>query len=77
MVLDNLGMFKLVQVESNTNLPVYKELSDQKVTSTLAFELKYMDKVVGLIRFDMCSIDRFWQQNDISTLRKKGDTEQW
>ncbi len=67
-VLDNLGMFKLVQVQSNKDLPVYKQLNDQEVTSTLAFELKYMEKVVGLIRFDMCSINRFWQQNDISTL---------
>lgn len=68
MVLDNLGMFKIVQVESNKDLPIYQELSDQNVKSTLAFELKYMDKIVGFIRFDMCTIDRFWQQNDISTL---------
>ncbi len=66
--LDRLGMLKLVQVESNKTLNIYPILHEQKTTAILAFEIKYMEKHIGMIRFDMCSINRFWQQNEISTL---------
>ncbi len=66
--LDRLGMLKLVQVESNKSLNIYPILHEQKTTAILAFEIKYMEKFIGMIRFDMCSINRFWQQNEVSTL---------
>ncbi len=67
--LDKTGMLKFVQVDSNkSNKKLYEILKEQNTSAILAFEMKYMDKIMGLIRFDMCSINRFWQQNDVSAL---------
>lgn len=67
--LDKTGMLKYVQLDSNRdNLELYKILKEQNTSAILAFEMKYMDKTLGLIRYDMCSINRFWQQNDVSSL---------
>ncbi len=67
--LDKTGMLKYVQVESNKdNIELYKLLKNQNTSAILAFELRYMDKILGLIRYDMCSINRFWQQKDVSAL---------
>lgn len=66
--LDSLGMLKIVQVESNKHLTIYNDLHNQQTSAILAFELKCRDENVGFIRFDMCSINRFWQTNDIYSL---------
>lgn len=67
---DKTGMLKFVQVESNyhTNPELCELLKSQNTTSILAFEMSYMDKKMGLLRFDMCSTNRFWTQDDISSL---------
>ncbi len=66
---DQTGMLKYVQIEANkTNKELYELLKSQNTSAILAFELKYMDKILGIIRYDMCSINRFWQQNDVASL---------
>ena len=69
-MLDKTGMVRLVQVASckETYPEVYKMLVDQGASAILGFELKYVDRNLGFIRFDMCSINRFWQPNDIASL---------
>ncbi len=65
---DNTGMVKMVQVDSNKNVPVYPILKEDDVSAILAFVLKYTDIEVGLIRFEMCNSNRFWNPKDISAL---------
>lgn len=67
---DKMGMLKYVQLESNkdNNIELYNLLKSQEVTSILAFEMQYMNSVLGLIRFDVCQHNRFWTQNDVSSL---------
>ena len=69
-MLDKTGMVRLVQVASckEKHPEVYKMLVDQGASAILGFELKYVDRNLGFIRFDMCSINRFWQPNDIASL---------
>ena len=67
---DKTGMVKFVQVDSNysSNPELCDLLKRQNTTAILAFEMTYMEKKMGLIRFDMCSTNRFWSQEDISAL---------
>ncbi len=66
--LDKTGMLKLVQVHANQNLEVYPILKRDNTTAILAFELAGDNKIFGLIRYEMCSINKFWQQQDVSAL---------
>ena len=65
---NNQGMVKIVQVDSNKNLPIYDILKQDDISSLLAIDLLYTDIEVGLLRFEMANSNRFWNQNDISTL---------
>ena len=65
-VYDTIKMLKLNQVESNTDLPIYKQLRTEKASSVLAFELIHEDKVYGQVRFDMIYQNRFWQDKNVS-----------
>lgn len=66
---DGTGMLKIVQVNSTIENDELKHLLlKQNTSAILAFELRYMKQVFGLIRYDMCSINRFWQQTEISAL---------
>ena len=65
---DNVGMVKINQVDSNKNLPIYGILKEDDISALLALDLLYTDIEVGLIRFEMCNSNRFWNQNDISAL---------
>lgn len=65
---NNLGMVKIVQVDSNKDLPIYNILKEDDVSSLLAIDLFYTDIEVGLLRFEMANSNRFWNQSDISTL---------
>ncbi|MBR6071362.1 MAG: EAL domain-containing protein [Acholeplasmatales bacterium] len=66
--LDKTGMLRIVQVQSNKNLPVYPLLNDDKSSAVLAFSLTAENKIYGLVRYEMCSINKFWQQQDIASL---------
>lgn len=67
--IDKTGMLKIVNIYHDTVHEGLTELLISQNTSALiAFEMKYMDKYMGLIRFDICSGPKFWQQNDISSL---------
>ncbi len=66
--LDKTDMLKLIQVHANKNLPVYPILERDHTSSILAFGLVADGKVFGLIRFEMCSINRFWQNQDVAAL---------
>ncbi len=65
---DNMGMVKFIQIDGNKNLPVYNILKEDEVSALLAFNLKYNDIEVGLIRFEMTTSNKFWNQNDVSAL---------
>lgn len=67
---DQTGMLKYVQLDSNkdTNPELYNLLKGQNVSAILAFEMKHMNSFLGMIRFDMCSSNRFWSQADVSSL---------
>ncbi len=65
---DKTGMLKIVQLGANKHLPIYEMLEKQGTTAILAFEMIANNKCVGQIRFDMCSINKYWQQNDVSSL---------
>ena len=65
---DANGMFKINQVESNKNHPLYNLLEESSTTAILSFELEVSEKKLGSITFDMCTGNRFWQKNEISTL---------
>ncbi len=67
--IDKTGMIKIVDINQKTrNTKLYDLLKGQNTTALVAFEMKYMDKYMGLIRFDMCDKSRFWNQNDLSSL---------
>lgn len=66
--LDKTGMLKLVQVHANKTLPVYPILERDKTSALLAFELNGEGKIFGLVRYEMCSINKFWQQQDVASL---------
>ena len=66
--LDKTGMLKLVQVHANKNLPVYPILERDNTTAILAFELAGDGKIFGLVRFEMCSINKFWQHQDVAAM---------
>lgn len=66
--LGEANMVKLNQVSSNTNIPCYKSLVNNNTSAILAFELRGDGKAFGIIKYEMTSINRFWQQNDVSTL---------
>ncbi len=66
---DNIGMIKFSQVESNKdNIELYTQLKEQQTTAMLALQLTTKDRICGVIRFDMCSTNRFWTQKDVSDL---------
>ena len=67
-VYDKLNMIKINQVESNTDLPIYQQISKEKTKSVLAFELIHEDKIYGQVRFDMIYSTRFWEPKNVSTL---------
>ncbi len=67
--IDKTGMIKIVDINQKTShIDLYNLLKSQNTTALVAFEMKYMDKYMGLIRFDMCTKSRFWTQNDLSSL---------
>lgn len=67
--IDKTGMIKIVDIHQKTShIDLYNLLKSQNTTALVAFEMKYMDKYMGLIRFDMCTKSRFWTQNDLSSL---------
>ena len=65
---DKTGMLKIVQLGANKHLSIYDKLEKEGTTAILAFEMRPENKCVGQIRFDMCSINKYWQQNDVSSL---------
>ena len=65
---DNIGMVKINQVDSNKHLPIYNILKEADISAMLALDLLYTDIEVGLLRFEMCNTNRFWNQNEISAL---------
>lgn len=67
---DQTGMLKYVQLDSNkdSNPELHALLKGQNVSAILAFEMKYMNNFLGMIRFDMCTSNRFWTQADVSSL---------
>ena len=65
---DTLKMIKVNQVKSNPDLPIYEQLTKEKTSSILAFELIHEDKVYGQVRFDMIYKNRFWQPKNVSAL---------
>ncbi|MBO5711572.1 MAG: EAL domain-containing protein [Acholeplasmatales bacterium] len=68
--LDNTKMLKIVQIESNKDKlgNLYNILKKQKSSAILAFELEYKNTIYGLVRFEMCSTNRFWQQSNVASL---------
>ncbi|MCR5350345.1 MAG: GGDEF and EAL domain-containing protein [Acholeplasmatales bacterium] len=67
-VYDKTHMIKINQVSSNKELAIYDILSSQRTSAIVAFELVYEGKYYGQIRFDMCTINRFWVSTDVSAL---------
>ena len=65
---DNMKMIKINQVESNKDLPIYEQISSEKTTALLAFELIHEDKIYGQVRFDMLHKNRFWEPKNVSAL---------
>ena len=63
------GMLKYNQVESVKTSPLYEILHKAKTSAILAFRLELNGKDLGLINFSMCSINRFWSKDEISSLR--------
>ena len=66
--LDQTGMLKIVQTQSNRENPIMQILIRQKCSSLLGFRLLYKNKDLGFIRFEMCTINKFWQDADVSSL---------
>ncbi len=60
--------FKINQVESNKNLSIYDQLSNEHVSAFYACELIYENRLFGIVRYDMCENNRFWRSTDISAL---------
>ena len=65
---DKNGIVRIVQVDSNKNLPIYPYLKEDDISALLAFDLTYLDTEVGLIRFEMHDTNRFWSQIDVASL---------
>ena len=65
---NNLGMVKLVQVDSNKDLPIYDILKQDDISALLAIDLLYTNIEVGLLRFEMANSNRFWTTDEIATL---------
>ncbi len=66
---DQTGMIKYNQVKKEqVDLPYIKLLLEQKTTSILAFQLNFMEKELGVVRFDTCTTNKFWQAPEVSTL---------
>ncbi len=65
---NNLGMVKIVQVDSNKNLPIYDILKKDEVSALLAIDLLYLNTEVGLLRFEMTDSNRFWTNDEVATL---------
>ena len=59
---------KINQIKSNPDSLIYDLLVKEKVISTLIFKLAYGNKVYGLLKFDMLESNRFWSDNDVSSL---------
>ena len=66
---DSTGMIKYNQVESNKTNPLYETFHESHTSAILSFVLKLDDKVLGVINYSMCSINRFWSRDEISALR--------
>ena len=62
-------MIKLNQVESNKTNPLYRTLHESNTSAILAFRLELNGKNLGILSFSMCSINRFWSKDEISSLR--------
>ncbi len=67
-MLDKTGILKLGQVHANKNLAIYPILKRDNTSAVVAIELSGDNMVFGLVRFEMCSINRFWQQQDVASL---------
>lgn len=65
---NNLGMVKIVQVDSNKDLPIYDILKKDGVSALLAIDLLYLNVEVGLLRFEMADSNRFWTNDEVATL---------
>ena len=65
---NNLGMVKLVQVDSNKDLPIYDILKQDDISALLAIDLLYTNIEVGLLRFEMANSNRFWTTDEVATL---------
>ena len=65
---NNLGMVKLVQVDSNKDVPIYDILKQDDISALLAIDLLYTNIEVGLLRFEMANSNRFWTTDEIATL---------
>ncbi len=63
------GMIKFNQVESNKTNPLYEIFHKSKTSAVLGFKLELNGKILGLIHFSMCSTNRFWSKDEISSLR--------
>lgn len=61
-------IIKINQIKSNPDSLIYDLLTKEKVTATLIFKLAYGNKVFGLLKFDMLESNRFWSDNDVSSL---------
>lgn len=59
---------KISQVKSNEDHPIYEVLKGDGTSAILSFKLQFNDKHYGYSRFEMCSINRFWQSSEISAL---------
>lgn len=67
--LDKTGMIKLMQIkEVQKDDPLVAMLLEQKTASILGFKLMYLDTEIGFIRFEMCTMNKFWQDADVSAL---------
>lgn len=66
--LGQANMVKLNQVSANAGIACYQSLVRNNVSAVVAFELRGDGKSFGIINFEMTSVNRFWQQTDVSTL---------
>lgn len=66
---DQTGMIKFNQVKKqHKDHPFIQLLLEQHTTSILCFHLIYMNKEIGIIRFDTLTTNKFWQMPDVSAL---------
>ena len=66
--LGEANIVKLNQVSANSTIACYNSLVRNNVSAIVAFELRGEGKPFGIINFEMTSVNRFWQQTDVSTL---------